>query len=318
MADADELGMLRESVAKALAAGPRDGNDMASWWGALAAIGWGEALAAGDGLGVAEAVVVGEECGRAAAPLALPALVAGLAAEARGDVPGGGCVTWAPEPVTGDAVVAALDIADRVLVGRSLWSARDLDQVARRAEGLDGSVPLWRIPRGEDIQRLAAEVTSGRVVGTIGMLVAAAEATGLLDRALTETIEYAMSRTAFGRPIGSFQAVKHHLADVKVALESSRALVARAARQLDAGDGDIATDPDGAFAAAVAARHAARQVVTALQLCVQVHGGIGVTMECELHLLIRRATALRFLYVEPFTSGPRIVQLYAASGATYA
>src|SRR5262245_11673719 len=100
--------MLRESVAKALVVGSgRSVGDMRSWWTLVREIGWGQAFAAdtGHGLGLAEAATVAEECGRAAAPLGLPALVTGLAAAERGEVAAGGCVVWAPEPVGDDDAV---------------------------------------------------------------------------------------------------------------------------------------------------------------------------------------------------------------------
>jgi hypothetical protein len=58
-------------------------------------------------------------------------------------------------------------------------------------------------------------------------------------------------------------------------------------------------------------------VLEGLQLCVQIHGGIGVTMESELHVLIRRATLLRFLYAEPYSSSRQILALYSDCGPTY-
>ena len=139
----------------------------------------------------------------------------------------------------------------------------------------------------------------------LSILVASAQAIGLLDRALATSVAYTCDRTAFGRPIGSFQAVKHMLADTKVALECSRAMLADAARRVDAHD--VAAP----FAVAGAARFVGRHVLDGLQLCVQVHGGIGITMESELHELVRRATTLRFLYLEPFATGRRILDLQA-------
>src|SRR5262249_24962168 len=150
------------------------------------------------------------------------------------------------------------------------------------------------------------------LVRELSMLVAAAVTTGLLDRALRATVEYACDRTAFGRPIGSFQAVKHMLADSKMALESARAAVADAVQRVDA------LERPAGLASAVAARFVGRSVLDGLQACVQIHGGIGVTIECELHSLVRRATALRFLYMEPFASGRRILDLYAGPEMVHA
>jgi alkylation response protein AidB-like acyl-CoA dehydrogenase len=101
------------------------------------------------------------------------------------------------------------------------------------------------------------------------------------------------------------------LADIKVILESSLAVTTQAARQLDQGD------VMASFTAAAATRHTCHKVIDCLQLCVQVHGGIGVTIECDLHVLIRRATLLRFLFADPYSSARRIVTLYADRGPRY-
>jgi hypothetical protein len=307
--ETDELAMLRDAVAKAIASGAVDGDAAASW-GAVRDIGWDEAFV-GSG-GAREAVAVAEACGQAAGALSLPALVVGSAASARhADVLGSERgLLWAHDAVGPGALVPTLELGGAVVVDTG-DGVRRLDDLsgARRLESLDGEVPVWQLPVGGSV--VVVDERDRAALADLAIVTAAAQAVGLLDRALTATLDYAMARTAFGRPIGSFQAVKHLLADAKVTLESSLAVVDQAARQFD--DGDAASS----FTAAVVARHVCRGVVDALQACVQVHGGIGVTIECELHTLVRRATTLRFLYADPFASGRRVVDLYASSGVRY-
>ncbi|MCV7205625.1 acyl-CoA/acyl-ACP dehydrogenase [Mycolicibacterium peregrinum] len=109
------------------------------------------------------------------------------------------------------------------------------------------------------------------------------DALGAATRLLDMTVEYAGQREQFGVPIGSFQAVKHHCADMVVAVESARASLWAAALALDTSVG-AARSRAASAAAAYAKAAAARVAGDALQ----VHGGIGFTWEHDLHLLLRR------------------------------
>ncbi|GLX20086.1 hypothetical protein Slala02_32990 [Streptomyces lavendulae subsp. lavendulae] len=106
----------------------------------------------------------------------------------------------------------------------------------------------------------------------------AAEQAGAAGRALEATVRYAKERTQFGRPIGSFQAVKHRLADLHTAVEAARGL-ALAAAAADA-------PPDLAAAAASACAEA---YAFAAGEMIQLHGGIGITWEHEAHTFFKRA-----------------------------
>ncbi|WP_079028244.1 acyl-CoA dehydrogenase family protein [Streptomyces stelliscabiei] len=124
-------------------------------------------------------------------------------------------------------------------------------------------------------------------VGDAAAAVLAAEAVGAADRVLERTVAYARQREQFGVPIGSFQAVKHRLADAKVALEFARPLVFGAA---------VTLDPADAAAAKVTACEAAYATArTALQL----HGAIGYTAEYDLSLWLTKARALRTAWGTP-------------------
>ncbi len=116
-----------------------------------------------------------------------------------------------------------------------------------------------------------------------------AEMMGGLERVLETASEYARTRIQFGRPIGSFQAVKHKCADVLIALEAGRSAV-RAA--LEAAD---AEDPEFAMLASSAKAWAGEAFVRGAEENVQIHGGVGFTWEVDAHLHLRRALSSREL-----------------------
>jgi alkylation response protein AidB-like acyl-CoA dehydrogenase len=115
---------------------------------------------------------------------------------------------------------------------------------------------------------------------------AAAELCGLADRMLEITVAYVGERRQFGVPIGSFQAVKHHLANALLALEFAKPLVWRAAYSQSVGDGRASLH---ASMAKAQASDAAEAVGAAALQC---HGAIGYTVECDLHLFLKRTWAL--------------------------
>lgn len=146
------------------------------------------------------------------------------------------------------------------------------------AEGFDRSVRIARAT-GEVVGDLNADLLDRALV------LKAALQVGLSRRVLDISVEYAKTRHQFGKPIGSFQAVKHHLAGMAVQLDASTGLVLQAAVLIDAGRSEAAV----AHSASVSA---GRGAVETVRTAIQVHGGIGVTDECELHLFLRRAHLL--------------------------
>ena len=120
---------------------------------------------------------------------------------------------------------------------------------------------------------------------TAGAAVLAAEQVGLAQRCLDMTLGYVKERRQFARPVGSFQALKHRLADVWVAVSQARAASRYAAACLATGD------PDAKVAVAVAKAFCSETAVLAAQECVQLHGGIGFTWEHPAHLYLKRAKA---------------------------
>jgi alkylation response protein AidB-like acyl-CoA dehydrogenase len=120
---------------------------------------------------------------------------------------------------------------------------------------------------------------------TAGAGVLAAEQVGLAQRCLDMTVGYVRERHQFARPVGSFQALKHRLADLWVAVSQARAASRYAAACLASGH------PDVKVAVAMAKACCSEVAVLAAQECVQMHGGIGFTWEHPAHLYLKRAKA---------------------------
>jgi alkylation response protein AidB-like acyl-CoA dehydrogenase len=126
-----------------------------------------------------------------------------------------------------------------------------------------------------------------------GAAVLAAEQLGLAQRCLDMTVAYVKERRQFARPIGSFQALKHRLADLWTTITLARAASRYAAACLADGD------PDAPVAVALAKSACCEAAVLAAQECVQLHGGIGFTWEHPAHLYLKRAKAASLAFGTP-------------------
>jgi alkylation response protein AidB-like acyl-CoA dehydrogenase len=135
----------------------------------------------------------------------------------------------------------------------------------------------------DDVRRLL------RVAGVIQC----AEAIGAMERAFEMTVEWAFDRYSFGRPLASYQALKHRFADMKSWLEGAHAIADAAADAVQSGAADAQelTSAAKAFVGQYGAE--------LLQDCVQIHGGIGVTFEHDLHLFLRRLAVNRMTFGTP-------------------
>ncbi|MDA2889325.1 acyl-CoA/acyl-ACP dehydrogenase [Mycolicibacterium sp. BiH015] len=131
----------------------------------------------------------------------------------------------------------------------------------------------------------------------------AVDSLGIAEQMLESTVDYVKMRHQFGRPIGSFQAVKHACADMLVAIEVSRQLVADAVAAV--GDGADATVP-----AAMAKSHTCSAAVHIAGKAMQLHGGIGYTWESGIHTYLKRATLNRSLFGSPAMQRKRLSQRY--------
>ena len=137
----------------------------------------------------------------------------------------------------------------------------------------------------------------------LAVLLQCAETVGVIDRALESTIEYAKERVAFGRPIGSYQALKHRLADHVTTLEGAKALTDHAARSVED------QSPDAALSVSLAKSHVGRSASEIARDCIQIHGGIGVTWEHDLHLYARRAISNEALWGTPAAHHERLCRI---------
>src|SRR5215831_1936495 len=138
---------------------------------------------------------------------------------------------------------------------------------------------------GRQVAAAAAAEAAVEAGLTAGAAVLAAEQLGLAQRCLDMTVGYLKERRQFARTIGSFQALKHRLADVWTMITQARAASRYAAACLADGD------PDAHVAVALAKSACCEAAVTAAQECVQLHGGIGFTWEHPAHLYLKRAKA---------------------------
>jgi alkylation response protein AidB-like acyl-CoA dehydrogenase len=137
-------------------------------------------------------------------------------------------------------------------------------------------------------QRLAdgSAARSAVVAGlTAGAALLASEQLGMAEWCLETTVEYVKTRYQFGRPVGSFQALKHRLADVWVDLTQARAVARYAAVCAAEADDDLPV------AASLAQAFCSPFAVKAAEECIQLHGGIGFTWEHPAHLYLKRAKA---------------------------
>jgi alkylation response protein AidB-like acyl-CoA dehydrogenase len=275
------------------AATDRGGTNDPELWSAMVEQGW-TALAVpeargGVGLGWVEAAVVLEQVGARVAPAPIlsqlvalefladsewaPALLAGESVAAIAPRLGEPTV-YAPEAdvalvAEGDRL-SAIDLRDRRPAAEP---AMDLTRTVGwlRAEDLAGA-PRLELGGPDQVERLT----------DVASVAYAAELLGLAQRALDLSAAYAAERVQFGRPIGSFQAVKHRCADMLVDVEGMRSAAYWAAWCVAAGD------PDASVAASVAKCWCSDAATRVLASALQVHGGIGFTWEHDIHLYLKR------------------------------
>ena len=239
----------------------------------------------GVGLGMAEAVLVFEELGRALVPGPLVAteLAGGLSGPGTPDVVSVVDRRLRPVVVEHAGAVDALVVLDDDGVWVVDPSGLDVSPVDRP---LDPLTPLWRVAALPQGDRVGDAEFAGRW-RVDGAVLTAALQVGIAS-ALTEmAVAYAKERTQFGRPIGGFQAVKHILADMLVRAEVARAAVYAAGVTVDNPDvGDVGR------AASAAKLTAGDAAVRNGKAAIQVHGGMGFTWEVDAHLYLKRAWVL--------------------------
>jgi alkylation response protein AidB-like acyl-CoA dehydrogenase len=173
--------------------------------------------------------------------------------------------------------------------GDALYAVTPEQAELRRRASVDGARVLFEIewtPGTEALATGAAARAAAARAFDRGALATAAQLCGLARHMIDVTVEYATVREQFGRPIGSFQAVKHRMADALIALEFARPLVYRAAHSLARGDAEQSTH------VSMAKAYASDAAETASRAALQCHGAIGYSFEYDLHLWMKRAWAL--------------------------
>jgi alkylation response protein AidB-like acyl-CoA dehydrogenase len=146
----------------------------------------------------------------------------------------------------------------------------------------------------------AAELVARQLA--IACILTLAETIGAMDQELGTTVGYAKERIAFGRPIGSFQAIKHLLADTSLALEMCKAVAVPAAQS-------VGSEDYGLEAASIAKAFVGDSGIDLAQSCFQVFGGIGYTWEHDQHLFLRRITTDAALFGDPSWHRERLCRL---------
>lgn len=310
-------------------------TDITELWHRIAALGWLAihlpAACGGEDHGFAELAVIAEALGKVRAPVPfIPTVVAawavaespeaskhsdlltdlgagthrvGLGLSGNLVIDGDGAVTGDAGPVLGAACATLLAVCVGDDVALLDAQARDVDLVCgtdvldptthiRRAV-LDSAAPVVVLPGAAQSVRIGAQVLG------------AAEAAGVARSALDAAKEYVLVRHQFGRAIGSFQAVKHHLANMLAETELAVAVAWDGARAIDDGR-------QCGLAADVATAISHDAAVRTAEKCLQIHGGIGFTWEHDCHLHLRRAQTMRAL--TNAESAPRQVFFAAAQG----
>jgi alkylation response protein AidB-like acyl-CoA dehydrogenase len=181
--------------------------------------------------------------------------------------------------VPADGVPHGLYLVDMAAEGVSKAPVTSLDMTRQLCDLSFDDAPATLIATGQAADRALSVALSA------GAGVLAAEQTGLAQRCLDMTIAYVKERKQFARPVGSFQGLKHRLADLWVSITQARAASRYAAACLASGD------PDARVAVALAKAYCSEVAVNAAQECVQMHGGIGFTWEHPAHLFLKRAKA---------------------------
>ncbi|MFI5047830.1 MAG: acyl-CoA dehydrogenase family protein, partial [Acidimicrobiia bacterium] len=260
----------------------------------------------------------------------LPAIVSGesvatwaLSSADRAFEPGGAvrCTTnGAGFSLSGTAgLVQDAHLADHVLVTAS--SEQGLTQflvptsaAGVRVEMLEGLDLTRRFAR---VHFDDVSVSDQELVGVLGgagdlverqldvaAVLTVAESVGAMDENFSVVLDYAKVRTAFGRPIGSFQAVKHQLADASLMLEASKAVAVGATRSVEA------RADDASETASMAKSFVGDAAIDLTHTCWQVLGGIGYTWEHDHHLYLRRLTTDASLYGQPAWHRERICRIH--------
>ncbi len=278
-----EAAVVAEELGRAVAPVPYLGSAIVATTAVLSAADANLLAVLGDGSVTAALAVP-----FAAAPGARPAVTVRLGGPDGAETSHGyrltGSVSCVADALPADVLLVP---ADGVPFGLYEVSAGDSGVSRTPVTSLDATRQLADISfEGANGQLVASGEAARRAVAaalTAGAAVLAAEQLGVAERCLEMTVGYVKHRHQFARPVGSFQAIKHRLADLWVLVTQARAASRYAAACLTTGD------PDADVAVALAKAACSDAAVLAAQECVQLHGGIGFTWAHPAHLYLKRA-----------------------------
>jgi alkylation response protein AidB-like acyl-CoA dehydrogenase len=198
----------------------------------------------------------------------------------------------------GEPVIVEVEprAAGLTVIGQPVLDAtRSLGMV--KADGVEvGEESVWRFSGDPD-------AAIRRILDRAAVAVAC-DSLGLSEAMLDATVAYTGVREQFGRPIGSFQAVKHACADMLVRISVSRRLAAAAVRRL------TDDDPEASVAASMAKSYACGAAVDVVGKAMQLHGGLGYTWESGIHVHLKRAVLNRSLFGSPAAHRRRLAERY--------
>jgi alkylation response protein AidB-like acyl-CoA dehydrogenase len=254
----------------------------------------------GLGMNELDFVLLAQECGYVALPepLVHTALVAvPMLKELGGNL----AAQWLPKIATGEAkVVVGLEqnllvedahTADLLILqmGTDLFSVTPDQVTLRHNESIDPSRKLYAVELNDSVEPIARGDKAAALIDAAlnrGALGCAAQALGLAQRMIDLTVAYTSERQQFGKPIGTFQAVKHAMANIAVRLEYAKAPVHKAAYAISQGQDAASLNVSHAkVMACEAANLAAKNTI-------QAHGAMGYTWEVDLHIFMKKAWAL--------------------------
>lgn len=172
-----------------------------------------------------------------------------------------------------------------------------LDQTRDLASVVLHEAPAIRVGVDQDVFAWLS------AIGDLALAALASEQIGGAAKCLELAVEYAKLREQFGRPIGSFQAIKHKCANLLVEVECGRSAAYHANAAI------ASQDPEASIAAALAKAYSSEAFTHAAKECIQIHGGIGYTWEHDAHLYLRRAKASELLFGAPSRLRARLADL---------
>ena len=269
-----ELGVVLEEAGRMLLVAPLLST----------ALGTAALLASGD-IEQQKRWLPGVASGELHAAVALPAVGSPAPAITFTDGRLTGSVSFVIDGHTADVLVVAAGEALFVVEGSAAGLTRTVLQT------VDQTRKLARL----DLDAVTAAPLAGSVeaLRDVAAICLAVEQVGAAQKVLETTVDYAKTRNQFGRAIGSFQAVKHRLADMLVEVESARSAAYAALGALAAGSDEVPV------LAAIAKAYCSDALLNCAGESIQLHGGIGFTWEHSAHLYFKRAKASQLLFGDP-------------------